>query len=57
MKFLIQETIVGTKPCDIIAEIISRLSSIEDTSQLCQQLDDTHLVQTRDDVSIIIFLY
>ena len=56
MKIEIKETIVGTKPCDTVAEIIAKLSSIENACDLCRQLDITQLEQTRDDVSTIIYL-
>ena len=56
MKIEIKETIVGTKPCEKVAEIISKLHSIEDACDLCEQLDLIVLEETRDDVSTNLFL-
>ena len=55
MKIEIKETIVGTKPSEKVAEIISKLHSIEDACDLCEQLDLILLEQIRDDVSTIIY--
>lgn len=51
MRIEIKDTGVGSKPSEIIAEIISRLNKIDDATALSSELDLINLENEENNVS------
>jgi hypothetical protein len=52
MKIEIKDRVIGPKPSTAVAEIISRLSLIDDAASLCLHLDSIDLSDEVDNVSV-----